>query len=404
MTGPTTIPPVTRREASVAELVASTAPVLDALRADASLRESERRHPSAEIRALAGLGILRLRLPEADGGAGGTVRDLAEFVINLAAADSNVAQALRPSFLVADAVAQDTTASAARDRTLRRIHAGDLFAGTRNEADGGPGAIGTQLRRDGDGYRVSGSKFYSTGGLHAQWFSGTARDESDAIASFSVPTSRAGVTLLDDFDAVGQRLTASGTTLFDNARLEADEVSFELERPRHPGGSLAHLYLAAVLAGIATAALADAIAFAREIARPIKHSTAARSVDDPYVRHAVGDIAAHSLAARGAVLLAAETLDAAFTLPPDAAGAEAAGLLATTTVASAQQTAAREALAAAEAVFDVGGGRAVRHEHNLDRHWRNARTVANHNPVAWKSAVVGAFLLSGETPPNNGLF
>ena len=286
----------------------------------------------------------------------------------------------------------------------RRILAGDLFAGTRNEADGGPGAIGTRLRRDGDGYRVSGSKFYSTGGLHAQWFSGTARDEDEAIVSFSVPTSRAGVTLLDDFDAVGQRLTASGTTLFDNVRLEADEVSFDRERPRHPGGSLAQLYLAAVLAGIAKAALTEAVAFARDVARPIKHSTAAHSVDDPYVRHTVGDIAAHSLAARGAVILAAEALGAAFDPSPDAAGAEAAGLHATTTVASAQQTAAREALAAAEAVFDVGGGRAVRHEHNLDRHWRNARTVANHNPAAWKSAAVGAFLLSGEAPPNNGLF
>lgn len=403
--------------ATVAGLRAAIAPVLDALREEAGTREAERVHPYAEIRRLAELGVLRLRVPVEDGGVGGTTRDLAETVIDIARADSNVAQALRSSFLVADGLAQDRTPSEARDRTLRRVLAGDLFAGTRNEAGGGPGAIATRVRRDGDGWRVTGSKFYSTGGLHAQWFSGTAVDEEGDVVSFSVPTDRAGVTLLDDFDAVGQRLTASGTTLLEDAYLADDEVTPERERTRRPGTALPQLFLAAVLAGIAEAALDDAIAFARDVARPIKHSTAAASVDDPYVRHTVGDIAAHAIAARGAVVLAAEALQAAFDAGADVradAGADARPdapgavrdivLHATVTVASAQQTAAREALAAAELVFDVGGGRAVRREHHLDRHWRNARTVANHNPRAWKSAVVGAYLLTGTEPPDNGLF
>ncbi|MCU1404890.1 MAG: acyl-CoA dehydrogenase, partial [Glaciihabitans sp.] len=268
----------------------------------------------------------------------------------------------------------------------------------------GPGAVSTRIHRDGDGYRVTGSKYYSTGGLHAQWFSGTARDEHNNIVSFSVPTDRAGVTLLDDFDAIGQRLTASGTTLFDEAYLSADEVAPENGRSRRPATALPQLYLAAVLAGIAESALDDAVAFARDVARPIKHSSAEVSVEDPYVRHAVGDIASHAIAARGAVLLAAEALGNALSTAEDAPGFLDTALRATVTVASAQQSAARDALAAAEAVFDVGGGRAIRREHHLDRHWRNARTVTNHNPRAWKSAVVGAYLLTGETPPDNGLF
>ena len=62
------------------------------------------------------------------------------------------------------------------------------------------------------------------------------------------------------------------------------------------------------------------------------------------------------------------------------------------------------ALRASELVFDVGGASATLREHDLDRHWRNARTVANHNPRDWKAAVVGAHLLTGAAPPTTGLF
>jgi alkylation response protein AidB-like acyl-CoA dehydrogenase len=66
--------------------------------------------------------------------------------------------------------------------------------------------------------------------------------------------------------------------------------------------------------------------------------------------------------------------------------------------------AGEQALTAGELLFDVGGGTLTRREHNLDRHWRNARTVANHNPRAWKAAAVGGWLVADEHPPANGLF
>ena len=62
------------------------------------------------------------------------------------------------------------------------------------------------------------------------------------------------------------------------------------------------------------------------------------------------------------------------------------------------------ALRAAELVFDVAGGTVTARELGFDRHWRNARTVANHNPRQWKAAVAGAYHLLGEEPPTTGLF
>jgi alkylation response protein AidB-like acyl-CoA dehydrogenase len=148
--------------------------------------------------------------------------------------------------------------------------------------------------------------------------------------------------------------------------------------------------------------LDEAIWFAREKARPIKGGTAAKSTDDPYVRHVVGEIAARAHAARSAGIFAAETLDQVRYASDD--DARPAGANAAVIVAQAQYVAVESAFRAAELLFDVGGGSATNREYAFDRYWRNARTVANHNPRDWKAAVVGAYYLAGEEPPTSGLF
>ena len=81
--------------------------------------------------------------------------------------------------------------------------------------------------RDGEAFRASGSKFYSTGSLYADWVSAVALDEDDRPVSFVVPRDREGLELLDDFDAMGQRLTASGTTRLNDLLVQPGEI-----RPR----------------------------------------------------------------------------------------------------------------------------------------------------------------------------
>jgi len=380
------------------------APVLERLAATSAAREQARDFAVDDVRALAAAGVVRTGLAVADGGAGGTLRDVVEVVIDVARADSSVAQALRSSFLTAHQVATRPDLPQ-RAALVERLGRGDLFAGTANERSGGAGGqIATTARRDGDGWVVDGEKYYSTGGLYASWFSAQAVADDGTVVRFTVPVDRAGVEVLDDFDAVGQRLTASGTTRLRHVRVHADEATVAGDAvPDNPFvGSWAQLYLAAVQAGIAARALDDAVRVVRDVARPIKHSTAARSVDDPYVRQTVGQIAARAQAARAVVLLAAETLDAVRGLT----GAEArrAGAAASVHVAQAGVVAIESALAASELLFDVGGGSLTDRDLGLDRHWRNARTAANHNPRQWKQAVAGAYHLTGAEPPTTGLF
>lgn len=380
------------------------APILARLGSTARVREELRDFAFDDVRRLAEVGITLTGVPRVEGGAGGSLRDVADVVIDIARADSNVAQALRPSFLVADQVTTRVD-SPLRSKNLTRLHDKALFSGTGNERNGGAGgSVNTTARRDGDSYIVNGRKYYSTGGLYASYFSSSAVTDDGDVIRFTVPADRAGIECLDDFDAVGQRLTQSGTTVFSDLRVFDDEVVHPADsRADNPWpGSFAQLYLAAVQAGIAARALDDAVWFVQQKARPIKHSSAASSADDPYVRQTVGEIASRAHAARAVVLIAAEELQDL--RENDHEDVRRAGARAAVIVAETGVIAIESALKAAELLFDVGGGSITDRDLGFDRHWRNARTAANHNPRQWKSAVVGAFHVAGQDPPGTGLF
>lgn len=380
--------------------------LLPEIAAGASRRESARLLPYRWIRRIAEAGLYTWRVPKALGGPGGSVHDVIGFVIDLAAVDSNAAQALRPGLgFIEGVLAASRTGPAGQPELaahwLPRVLAGQVFGNAGWERGGPNGQVTARITRHGQGFRASGTKFYSTGGLFSDWIASIALDDEGRETSFTVPRDRPGLRLVDDFDAIGQRLTASGTTVFENVAVHPDEIRPPMPRDRRsPLPPFYQLFLAAVEAGIARNALADAVALTQQHARPIKHSSAQRSVDDPYVQETVGQIAAQAYAAQATVLRAAETIDAAWGqgLSPESL------TRASVEVAQAQLFAVQAALAAAEKAFDVAGATATLRVHNLDRHWRNARTVANHNPRQWKAAAVGAWWLSGTEPPTSGLF
>ncbi|WP_287815693.1 acyl-CoA dehydrogenase family protein, partial [Pseudomonas sp.] len=360
--------------------------LLPHIEAGAAARERDRQLPYEAVRALAQAGLFTLRVPEAAGGPGASVRDVIEVLLAVASVDSNTAQALRPglAFLEGLLTGAEDDADSERDRWFARYLDGAVLGNAGWEVGGANGAISARIVRQGDHYRVTGSKYYSTGALYADWISVVALDEDDQPRSFVLPRDRQGLVLLDDFDAMGQRLTASGTTRLDDVIVYPDELRARTvqEGTRTIVTPFLQLFLATVQAGIARNALNDAVRFARDHARPIKHSSASRSVDDPYVELSVGEIAARAYAAEAVVLRAADTIDRAWVAGQDPALVEQAAV----EVAQAQFITADSALKAAERVFDVGGASTTSRQHNLDRHWRNARTVTNHNPRDWKAA------------------
>ena len=64
----------------------------------------------------------------------------------------------------------------------------------------------------------------------------------------------------------------------------------------------------------------------------------------------------------------------------------------------AQQIVLPQVLEATSLLFEVGGASATSNQRRLDRHWRNARTLASHNPAIYREQALGNYYLNGISP------
>lgn len=374
-------------------------------------RDLERRHPHLEVALLKSLGFGALRLPRAEGGGGASLRQTLKATLRLAEADPNVAHVFRNHFTFVERFLIDPTE--ARSRAWREaVRDGALVGLASTELDrertGGPGGFKTALTPEGDGYRLTGVKYYSTGTLYADLLLVRATTPEGRNASAVLPVDRAGIARIDDWDGIGQRVTGSGTTTFEAVRVEADEVIFDDSAPAFLlpyASTLAQVVVTAIEAGILRAALRDGRALLTGRARTYYFAPAERTVDDPLLLQTLGRIAADAFAAELAVLAAAEALDrvAEARLRGDA-DLEDLSHEAALVAAKAKVIVDEVALRSTNALFDLGGASAARRDRNLDRHWRNARTLASHNPAAYKAQALGAWEANGTPLPKLGFF
>lgn len=378
----------------------------DLIASGAAERERDRRSPAGEIRMLADAGAGTLRVPRSLGGAGASIRQLLEFVVKLAEADANIAQSLRShyAFVEGRLAAPDP---AERDRWLPVILGGALFGnGTIERHTKDLFGFETTLTPERDGYRLNGTKYYTTGTLYADYVAVMAVTPEQETVSAVIPVDRDGVVLQDDWDAMGQRLTASGTTRLENVIVESHEL---LYRPRGTGAptirtAFLQLYLVAVMAGIARAAATDAAELARRRTRTFSHGSGDLPASDPLIQQAVGEILSRSFACESVVYAAADALDAARVTGSEGQQDPELCAHATQLTAKAQVVVADLAPRCAEALFNAGGASATSRELNLDRHWRNARTVASHNPAMYKARALGDLVINDQSLPDNGFF
>lgn len=375
----------------------------------ASERDIDASLPVEAITRIREVGLGALRVPAHYGGAGLDFEALADVVLQIAAGDASVAQSLQPHFIFLERVRLMGSESQ-RQRYLGAAADGVFFGNAISEVGGSSGEWRTRLARQGNGWRLDGSKFYATGTALADYTFVGALDPDGRRFLAIVPVAREGVTLGDDWRTMGQRATASGTVRFDNVVVAAEELIAlaPWEQRRHHTGAGSQIIHCAIDAGIAAAALDDAVLHAQTKARPSRDSGHTRVVNDPVVHHVVGEIAAAAFSAEASVLLAARSLDLASealyaTDLVDGVNTPDVDTLlveASIAVANAKIVSSRAALLASEKLFEVGGASSAASSLNLDRHWRNARTHTLHDPLAHKFRVIGDHLLSGKAPPN----
>ncbi|MFF9286544.1 SfnB family sulfur acquisition oxidoreductase [Streptomyces griseosporeus] len=384
-----------------AEALAVAAALAEEFRAGASARDAERRLPHAEVDRLSASGLLAVTVPAEHGGADVGALTLAEIFRLLASADGSLAQIPQSHFVYVNVVRRQGTEEQ-RKFFFAEVLAGRRFgnaqseAGTRHVQD-----IRTRLTPRPDGsYDLTGVKHYATGALFADWIPVLARAEDDELHVAYVPRDAPGLTVIDDWDGMGQRTTASGTVRLDAVPVPADRVlphHLTFRRPQLHG-AVAQLLHAAIDTGIAGGALAEAAAFVRTKSRPWFESGTETAAEDPLLIQRFGELALRVRASEALLREAARTVDAARTGLTDDSAAEAS-----IAVAAAKAHAADTAVDVAGALFEVAGTRSALDSLNLHRHWRDARTHTLHDPARWKIQHIGRYVLNGTRPPRHGL-
>ncbi len=390
----------TGRDAGSALLAERFAPIFARIREGSVARELGRDLPFEAIGWLRQAGFTALRLPREAGGAGASLPDLFELLIALSQADSNVTQALRAHFGFVEHVL-DLGPGARREIWLPRLARGDIVGGAWSETGEAKLAqFSTRLLPDGEGWRLNGTKYYTTGSLFSDWIHVSATDAEGETVAATIARDTPGVEIVDDWDGLGQRLTASGTARFVDVAVP-DAAVVRGKAPFGTSQAFYQLVHLATLAGIGRAAAEEVAEAVAARTRTYSHAAAPRSAEDAQVLQVVGRVRSAAYCAGAIVLHAAGALQTAFAAHQAGdADAEAAAVAeADLEVAQAQTVVSDLILNATATLFDALGASATLRPAGLDRHWRNARTLASHNPRIYKDRIVGDFAVNGTPHP-----
>ena len=383
---------------SVEEAIETAHELAIGFRASASERDRERRLPFDEIDAFSSSGLWAITVPRALGGLDASYASVAEVIRIISAADPCIGQIPQNHLGVVQAIR--STSDAAQQAlllgaVLRGVRFGNAFSefGSRNV-----GTFETTIRAEGAGFVVRGRKFYSSGALLAHLVPIAATDEQGRVVLAIAERDAPGLTIVDDWSSFGQRTTASGTVIIEDVFVPASHVVPAWRGTEQPSvdGPVSQIIQAAVDAGIAHAAIEDTIEFVRTKSRPWIDSGQERATDDPYAIRDIGDLKTRLHAAEALLDRAGQTIDAAV-IERNSQTVAAASIA----VAEAKILTTEIALLATNKLFELSGTRSTLAEHNLDRHWRNARTHTLHDPVRWKYHAIGQYYLNDTLPPRH---
>ncbi len=365
---------------------------------DALERDRANEDPTTELDLLRDSGLVNLLQP-AEFGGGGAHWETAFLVIRiLSRADASIAQVLAYHYINSGNIGFAAAPEAQEDWHRRTVEGRWVWGDSVNPTD-----PDLELLADDDGYRLTGLKRFSTGAsagdvvLAAATVRGGDRDGTALLVVLD--HDRPGIRYLGDWDALGQRLSASGSVRFDDVRVSPADVLGELgDEPFStlitPGIQLAfgNLYL-----GIAEGALERGLDIVRARPRAWFLSQADSYRNDPFVQRVVGEFSSRIAAVEALADRAGRFFDEIVAEGADLT-AERRGELAIE-IAKLKVVSTDVGIEVADRIFEVTGSSSAKADVGLDLFWRNVRTHSLHDPVDYKKLEVGAWTLNGELQP-----
>lgn len=385
-----------------ADLAARFQPIFTRIAEGAVERERNRILPYEPVQWLREAGFGAVRIPRSQGGFGASLPQLFSLLVELGAADSNLVQILRAHLAFVELRLNNDDLEQ-QALWFGRIVKGDLIGAAMAErTDATENTVTLSREGESGDWRMNGRKFYCTGTLYADWVSAAGAD-GEVRLSVMVPTTAPGVSRIDDWDGFGQRMTGSGTTVFDNVVVPDENIlrRFNLGEARGDSYITAfyqQMHLAA-FAGIGRATLRDAVEFVQTKTRTFGVPGKTEPRQDPLVQRVVGKLSSLAFALEAIVNDVSAALQAAHDAwLSGARDDDQVFITADIKAYQGQQIAIGLVLEATSLLFEVGGASATSESRRLDRHWRNARTVASHNPAIARERLLGDHVLNGINP------
>jgi len=372
--------------------------IAEQIRPTSGARDKDRRLPFEEIEWFSRSGLWGITVPKEYGGAGVSTPVFTEVVAIISEADASLGQIPQNHYANVEEIRLIGTETQ-KAFFFERILKGDRLGNAAVERSGKSVLENqTKLVIDGEGYLLTGEKFYSTGALFAHWVPVRVTDPDGNRVVVIVNRRSEGLTVIDDWSSFGQRTTASGTVILKDVRVDKDQIlpSYQAYQKPTTRGPFSQIIHVAIDIGIARAAVNETVKFVKTRSRPWIDANVETASADPLTIYQVGELhyqlhAAEALMERAALKVdrAAATLD-----EPTVTAAALA-------VAEAKIGATDIAILATNKLFELAGTQSTLEKYQLDRHWRNARVHTLHDPVRWKYHAIGNYYLNEVAPPRH---
>jgi alkylation response protein AidB-like acyl-CoA dehydrogenase len=364
--------------------------------ASAVERDEKGGTPKVERDAIRASGSLALSIPGQYGGTGATWTETLGVVRTFARVDSSIAHVFGFHHLLLATVRLFGRPDQWEPWLEQTARNNWFWGNTLNPLD-----TRTVAQRTDYGYEFSGKKSFCSGALDSDMLVASGLDaESRKLLIAAIPTSRAGITLNHDWNSFGQRQTDSGSAIFENVRIEQNELLLDPGPLSTPFACLrpllAQLIFAQMSLGIGEGVFAEMKHYTRHESRPWFKSPAQQASKDPHILRHYGEFWVELESVRLLAARAVQMFDEAWargaSLDETARGHVAVA------VATAKVAATRVGLDLSTRLFDVAGARATHGALRLDRFWRNLRTQTLHDPVDYKLQELGEWAVNDELP------
>ena len=347
-----------------ADLIERAAAVGGQIAGDASRHDVEGTFVEEGLQCLREAGLLALAVPAELGGLGATIRQVTMVQRELAHHCGSTALATSMhQHVVAFTAWRFRRGMPGAEGTLRRVaDEGILLVSTGGGDFTHP--RGEAIKVDG-GYRVSGRKQFASqsnfGDVLSTMFVYEDPEQGRRVLNMAVPVRAEGVTVLDNWDTLGMRGTASNDVLLEDVFVPEDKVVANrpygvVDPPLQVIASIAMPIISGVYLGVAEAAYEAAVPVAR------------RKAEDPIVQRQVG-LMAHRLK------VASWALDGSIDEVGDDPDPSVQRFAA---VMTAKREIALAGIEVCDIALEVGGGPAFFRGSTLERCYRDIRAAKFH--------------------------